>query len=154
MNTMSGAARVRPLRREDEPAWRPLWRGYLAFYGTEVSEAVYASTFERLLSGGAGEFRGLVATKGDEGPVQGVTHYLFHRHCWSVDDVVYLQDLFVAPEARGLGLGRALIEAVYAAADTEGASNVYWLTQTGNATARQLYDRLARPTDFMKYTRK
>lgn len=149
---------IRPLAAGDEAEWRDLWEGYLRFYGTQRPEAVYAATWARLLSGEAGEFRGLIARprtpEGGEGPALGITHYLFHRHCWSVADVVYLQDLYVAETARGLGAGRALIEAVYAAADAAGADNVYWLTQTGNARARGLYDQLANATDFMKYARR
>ena len=69
-------------------------------------------------------------------------HYIFHRHGWQIEDVCYLQDLYVAPEARGRGAGRPLIEAVYAAADAAGGPNVYWLTEETNATARRLYDRV------------
>lgn len=83
----------------------------------------------------------------------GLVHFLFHPHCWRAGDVCYLQDLFVAAEARGAGAGRALIEAVYAEADRRGAEDVYWMTQTSNATARRLYDRIGAPTAFMKYVR-
>ena len=142
---------IRPLARSDEPEWRRLWTAYLDFYETSVPEAVYQSSFERLLGDDPQDFHGLLAVR-DARPV-GLTHYLFHRHGWRIENVVYLQDLYVDPEARGAGAGRALIEAVYAAADAAGCPTVYWLTQSGNATARQLYDRLASPTDFMKYQR-
>lgn len=142
---------IRPLRREDEPAWRQLWCAYLDFYGTAVSEEVYATYFERLLGDDRRDFHGLVAER--DGVLIGLTHYLFHRHGWRIEDVVYLQDLYVDPAVRGTGAGRALIQAVYDAADAAGCPSVYWLTQTGNQTARQLYDRIATPTDFMKYQR-
>jgi GNAT superfamily N-acetyltransferase len=80
-------------------------------------------------------------------------HYIFHRHGWHLADVCYLQDLYVAPEARGTGAGRALIEAVYAMADANGTPNVYWLTQEFNSKARALYDRIGRVTPFIKYVR-
>ena len=83
----------------------------------------------------------------------GLTHYLFHRHGWRIENVVYLQDLYVDPEVRGTGAGRALIEAVYRAADEAGCPSVYWLTQDFNSTARQLYDRIATVTPFIKYQR-
>ncbi|MEM6676562.1 MAG: GNAT family N-acetyltransferase [Pseudomonadota bacterium] len=142
---------VRPLERRDEAVWRKLWTGYLEFYGTSVSEEVYATYFERLLGDDPQDYHGLVAEV--DGRVIGLTHYLFHRHGWRIENVVYLQDLFVDPEVRGTGAGRALIEAVYAAADAAGCPSVYWLTQEGNKTARQLYDRIARQTDFLKYQR-
>ena len=152
MTTRSPAALIRPLRPDDEAAWRGLWTGYLCFYNTEVPEGVYASTFARLLGDDPRDFSALVAEV--DGRLVGLAHYLFHRHAWKVEEVCYLQDLFIAPEARGLGLGRALIEAVYARADAARAPSVYWLTQDFNATARQLYDRIGQVTPFIRYTRK
>lgn len=142
---------IRPLRREDEADWRRLWTGYLAFYQTSVPEAVYASTFERLLGDDPQDFSALVAEV--DGKLLGLTHYLFHRHAWRIENVCYLQDLFVDPQARGLGLGRKLIEAVYENADAAGAPQVYWLTQDFNTQARQLYDRIAKVTPFIRYIR-
>ena len=78
-------------------------------------------------------------------------HYLFHPHAWSIGPACYLQDLYVDPAARGIGAGRALIEAVAAAARSAGAERLYWTTQDGNTTARQLYDRLAQYRGFIKY---
>jgi len=142
------AIAIRPLRAGDEAEWRVLWTAYLDFYETSVDEAVYRATFARLLSGDPHEFHGLVAEQG--GRLIGLVHYLFHRHCWRVENVVYLQDLYVAPDARGGGVGRALIEAVYGEA---ACPMVYWLTQDAGATARRLYDRVARVTPFIKYQR-
>lgn len=88
-----------------------------------------------------------------DGKLVGLTHYLFHRHGWKVEDTCYLQDLYADPDVRGMGVGRALIEAVYAAADAAGAPSVYWLTQDFNHTARQLYDRIGTKSPFIKYTR-
>lgn len=142
---------IRPLEPRDAPDWRRLWTSYLAFYNTTVPEAVYTSTFARLLGDDARDFNGLIAET-DGHPV-GLAHYLFHRHCWKIEPVCYLQDLFVDPQARGTGLGRALIEAVYALADAEGAPAVYWLTQDFNHDARLLYDRVAKVTPFIRYNR-
>jgi GNAT superfamily N-acetyltransferase len=78
-------------------------------------------------------------------------HYIFHRSTWTVGNYCYLQDLFTAPEARGKGAGRALIEAVYERAKAAGASRVYWLTQEDNASARSLYDQVADYPGFVQY---
>ncbi len=142
---------IRSVTAADEVEWRRLWTGYLEYYETRLPEAVYASTFARLLSGAVGEYRGLIAEAGGR-PV-GLAHYLFHRTGWSIADTCYLQDLYADPEVRGLGIGRALIEAVYRAADEYGASSVYWTTQDFNATARRLYDRIGVLTPFIKYKR-
>ena len=145
------ATTIRPLTTADEAEWRRLWTGYLEFYESSVSEEVYRTTFARLLGDDARDFQGLVAER--DGTPIGLTHYLFHRHCWRVENVIYLQDLYVDPEVRGTGAGRALIEAVYAAGDAAGCPTVYWTTQDFNATARQLYDRIATLTPFIKYQR-
>jgi GNAT superfamily N-acetyltransferase len=142
---------IRPLRPTDEAQWRRLWTGYLHFYQTTVAEPVYVSTFARLLGDDPRDFNALVAEQ--DGQLLGLTHFLFHRHAWKIEEVCYLQDLYVAPEARGTGLGRKLIEAVYARADTAGAPAVYWLTQEFNTEARQLYDRIAKVTPFIRYNR-
>jgi GNAT superfamily N-acetyltransferase len=142
---------VRDLRAEDEASWRRLWRGYLDFYETALPEQVYATTFDRLIDPAIRDYFGVLAVEGEE-PI-GLAHYIYHRHGWQIEDVCYLQDLYVAPEARGSGAGRALIESVYAAADAAARPSVYWLTQEFNATARRLYDQLGSVTPFIKYRR-
>ena len=142
---------IRALRPDDRPEWAALWSGYLTYYETSLPDDVYDTTFARLLSDDAQEFNALVAEL--DGRLVGLTHYLFHRHAWKVENVCYLQDLFAAPETRGTGVGRALIEAVYAAADANGTPMVYWLTQDFNTTARKLYDRVGVKTPFIRYNR-
>lgn len=142
---------VRPLTRDDEADWRRLWRAYLEFYETEVPEEVYATFFERLLGDNPQDFHGLIAEV--DGKPVGLTHYLFHRHGWKIENVCYLQDLYADSDVRGTGIGRALIEAVYQAADAEGAPSVYWLTQDFNTEARKLYDRIGQVSPFIKYGR-
>ena len=88
-----------------------------------------------------------------DGRLVGIVHYLFHPVTWAIADRCYLEDLFVSPEARGSGAGRALIEAVYRAADAAGADQVYWLTAQSNKTAQLLYDRIGQRTPFIKYRR-
>ncbi len=142
---------IRPLTAADEADWRRLWTGYLDYYETAVTEDVYKTTFARLLGDDPQDFTCLIA-EADGRPV-GLTHYLFHRHAWKIENVCYLQDLYTDPSVRGTGAGRALIEAVYAAADSAGCPSVYWLTQDFNATARRLYDRVATLTPFIRYNR-
>ena len=142
---------VRAIRPQDKPQWRKLWHAYLAFYETTLPDAMYELQFKRLLSNDPRDFNGLVAEV--DGVLVGLTHFVYHRHGWKVEDVCYLQDLFADPSVRGTGVGRALIEAVYKAADDAGAPAVYWNTQDFNAQARQLYDRIGVKTPFIKYTR-
>ncbi len=142
---------IRPLGRRDRPEWGALWRDYLAFYGAERDEAIFDLTFARYTDTDRTDMHAWMAWDGDQ--ALGLVHAIAHAHGWQDAPVTYLQDLFTIPEARGRGVARALIEAVYADADEAGRSNVYWLTQTGNEQARLLYDKIAQPTDFMKYSR-
>ena len=142
---------IRPLEFRDHADWHRLWTAYLAFYATTLPEEIFTSTFARLMGDDPQDYSGLIAEV--DGKPLGLAHYLFHRHGWRVENVCYLQDLFVDPAARGTGMGRALIEAVYARADAAGAPAVYWLTQDFNTQARQLYDRIGKVTPFIKYNR-
>lgn len=148
---MANALTIRPLRAEDRESWSEMWHDYLAFYETSVPDEIYEKTFARLLGDDPQDFSCFVAET--DGQLVGLTHYLFHRHAWKVENVCYLQDLFARPEARGTGVGRALIQAVYDEADRRGSPTVYWLTQEFNHTARLLYDRIAKQTPFIKYNR-
>ena len=142
---------IRPLRPDDRECWAALWTAYLEFYETSFEPEIYDSTFARLIGDDPQDFSCFVAESGNK--LIGLTHFLFHRHGWKIENVCYLQDLYATPESRGTGVGRALIEAVYAAADTAGAPSVYWLTQDFNETARKLYDRIGVKTPFIKYSR-
>ena len=144
---------VRPLAPQDQPAWRPLWDGYNAFYGrqgpTALPEAITVETWQRFFNPIEPVFA-LVADR--DGALVGLAHYLFHRSTTRIEPVCYLQDLFTAPAQRGQGVGRALIEGVYTEARRAGARRVYWQTQSSNAADRQLYDKVAAHLGFIVYS--
>lgn len=149
---MADTLRIRPLIRSDHAQWLPLWDGYNAFYGrageTALDPAVTAMTWSRVFDAYE-PVHGLVAEQ--DGRLIGLVHYLFHRSTTMIEPLCYLQDLFTTAEARGKGVGRALIEAVYDAARTAGASRVYWQTHETNATAMKLYDQVADKSGFLVY---
>lgn len=148
---MDSTLTIRTIQPTDRANWALLWRDYLAFYKTELPDSIYDATFARYADPAITDMRGWIAWQG-ETPV-GLVHAIAHPHGWRADPVTYLQDLFTTPAARGKGVARALIETVYADADTAGRPAVYWLTQTGNAPARVLYDKIANATDLMVYKR-
>jgi len=141
---------IRPLTAGDRAQWSALWSGYLRFYRQHLPEEITAGTFARLVDPRA-PLHGLIAERGSA--LVGFVHFQFHPSSWSLRDSCYLEDLYVDPEARGGGIGRALIHAVYEAADRAQAASVYWLTQEFNAEGRALYDTLARRTSFIRYER-
>ena len=138
-------------RAQDRDSWADLWRAYLAFYGTSRDERTYDAAFAQVLSEDPQTFHGLLAWRG--ATAVGLVHWVWHPHMWRPEGIHYLQDLYVSEDARATGAGRALIEAVYAAADEAGAPGVYWMTQEHNDTARRLYDRIGVATDFIRYDR-
>ena len=147
---------VRPLETGDRDEWTKLFQSYLDFYKSPgLAGEVWETTWARLLDSDD-QPSGFVAVgeaKDGERVLIGLTHYTFHRSTWAVSPYCYLEDLFVDPNVRGTGAGRALIEAVYEVADEKQAARVYWATQHYNATARKLYDRIATLSDFIQYRR-
>ncbi|MBO6520867.1 MAG: GNAT family N-acetyltransferase [Rhodospirillales bacterium] len=139
---------IRALAPADKDRWKELWEGYLTFYEAPIDDTNTATLWERLMADA--DPHCLVACD-DAGRVIGMVQYLFHATTWSAADKCYLQDLFVDPNARIGGAGRALIEAVYEKAAKAGASEVYWMTQQFNSVARVLYDRVGELTPFIKY---
>jgi len=136
------------LRPQDRAAWQALWHGYQVFYEVEIPEVTSEVTWQRLLDA-AEPINGAIAWQ--DGVAIGLVHWIYHRTSWSIGDDCYLQDLFVDPAQRGGGVGRALIEHVYAVAGAAGCASVHWLTHETNHTAQQLYKRIAERTGFIQY---
>ncbi len=141
---------VRAIGRGDRPQWDVLWRGYNDFYERSVPRAVSDRTWRRFFDPRE-PVRALVAEQ--DGHLCGLVHYIFHRSTSIDTRTCYLQDLFTAKDARGKGVGRALIEAVYARAKRAGARRVYWHTHRTNRTAMLLYDKVAANYGFVVYTK-
>ncbi|WP_338031889.1 GNAT family N-acetyltransferase [Cedecea colo] len=140
---------VRPLVKSDYSAWLALWQGYLTFYDTQLSDALNLLTWQRMLS--EDEPMYALGAFDEQQKLLGIVHMIYHRGTWSSGDRCYLEDLFTTPQARGQGVGRALIEGVYQHAEAKGASRVYWHTHETNATAQMLYDKLADKPGFIQY---
>jgi GNAT superfamily N-acetyltransferase len=137
------------LHEADRARWAELWRAYLTFYETALPEDIYAATWARIMDP-EGAIHAL-GVRDDDGRLVGITHYLLHAHAWSTAPVCYLQDLFVDDAFRGRGLASALIAAVAEDARGRGCFRLYWTTKEDNATARSLYDKVARFTGFIRY---
>ena len=145
---MSGIE-VRAARAADEPAWRELWDAYCVFYEASIPEDVTSGTWQRILEP-RDPIEGLVAQR-DDGTIVGLVNCVLHPTTWDLSDTCYLEDLFVSPDARGSGAGRALIDAVLERARSRGLRAVYWHTRSDNARARALYDSFAPADDFVRY---
>ena len=145
---MPGTPTIRSVIHTDRAGWEPLWEGYNRFYERWLPADITDTTWSRFFDP-AEPVHGLVAER--DGELLGLAHYLFHRSTIMIAPTCYLQDLFTAENARGQGIGRALIEAVYERARAAGASRVYWQTHETNRTAMALYDRVAERSGFLVY---
>ena len=139
---------VREARKSDFAQWEPLWDGYTRFYEREPNAKIAATLWERNFDPYE-PIHILVAEM--DGRITGIVHFLYHRSTSLIEPTCYLQDLFTENGLRGKGVGRALIEAVYARAKAAGASRVYWMTHETNITAMKLYDTIADKTGFLQY---
>jgi ribosomal protein S18 acetylase RimI-like enzyme len=139
---------IRDPRPVDETAWRRLWAGYVAFYEADVSEDVTTATWRRLFEAGSG-LLGRVAEL--DGQVVGFTNSVIHPGTWDLRPRCYLEDLFVDPNARGRGIGEAMIRDLIDLGRERGWSKLYWHTRASNETARRLYDKFVEADDFVRY---
>ncbi len=143
---------IRPVLQKDFPDWKVLWDGYNAFYGREGATAlppeITQITWSRFFDAYE-PMHAIVAVS--SGNLLGLAHFLFHRSTTQLGPTCYLQDLFTTETARGKGVGRALINAVYERAKIGGSSRVYWHTHETNAVAMQLYDKVAQKSGFVVY---
>ena len=147
--SVPGVIAIAAVRAEDHAEWLDLFHGYLAFYEAHLDDATIDSTFNRVIDPAA-EIHGALA-RDEQGEAIGLVHWLTHQATWTTTDYCYLEDLFVAADARRTGAGAALIEHVHAWAKNRGSAKVYWLTAETNAPARSLYDRVAKRTGFIQY---
>jgi GNAT superfamily N-acetyltransferase len=142
------AIQIRPVTSQDHDAWLPLWQAYLTFYNTQLPDAVSASTWQRFLDSAEPTNAALAW---QDGKAVGMVHFIYHRSNWSIANACYLQDLLVTPEQRGTGVGRLLIEHVYTTAKANDCDKVHWLTHETNATAIQLYERIAERPGYIQF---
>jgi len=140
--------KIRELKETDKERWLELWAGYLEFYKSNLSPAQTEFTWKRLINNEQ-KMHGFVAE--DENGVIGFTHCLFRPSTWTQTDYCYLEDLFVDPNIRGRGVGRALMNRVIELAKEKNSKRVYWTTQEFNKTARVLYDSITSVSEFVQY---
>ncbi|MBK0393875.1 GNAT family N-acetyltransferase [Ramlibacter algicola] len=139
---------IRSLLPNDESTWRRLWRDYCDFYEAKVPDAVTQRTWKRILDPDSAVMC-IVAEL--DGMVVGFAHCVVHENTWETQPVCYLEDLFVDAQARGRGVGRALLEWLRNAMRAEGWARLYWMTRRDNAPARALYDSFTQADDFVRY---
>jgi GNAT superfamily N-acetyltransferase len=151
MNPSESEFIIRPIAREDYQNWLPLWDGYNSFYKRNLPLQITQATWTRFLNPNE-PVHAFVAETNNR--IVGLVHFLFHRSTSMISNSCYLQDLFTVESERGLGVGKALILAVYEEAKKHGAARVYWHTHESNEVAQKLYDKISKKSGFLMYSTK
>lgn len=139
---------IRDLEQADETEWRRLWTGFLDYYAHPLPQDVTDFTWTRLMDPASALKARLCCM---DGQAWGFAIYQHHPSTWVMGDDCYLEDLFVAPEARGMGLGRTLIEDLIGLARARGWKRLYWNTDQDNQVARRLYDQFTTDDGHVRY---
>jgi ribosomal protein S18 acetylase RimI-like enzyme len=142
---------VRQVEIQDKASWRELYFAYLKFYESEPVESATELLWNRLTKDEP-EIQGLVAVS--NGEVVGIAHFHYQLSTWTHTFHCYLEDLYVAEDARGKGVASALIAAVEDLAIQNKSSELFWITKESNTVARKLYERVATLSDFVRYEKK
>ncbi len=147
-NSTNRSLKIAPLSKDNYELWLDLWQSYLTFYESSLPLETTNVTWHNVLDSSIPIY-GFGAWQEDV--LVGITHVVLHPNTWNTTECCYLEDLYVNESVRGQGVGRALIEHVYAFARQQNCNRVYWTTQEDNTAARRLYDTLATKTDMVQY---
>jgi GNAT superfamily N-acetyltransferase len=141
---------VDDLRPDDREGWARLHRGYLDFYEStrpeEVSQVVWSWLQDR-----DHELEAVAVRPRPGAEPVGLAHFRPFPRPLHGTIACFLDDLFVAPEARGTGAVDALLAALRQRCRERGWTPLRWVTRASNARARSAYDRLAVRTDLVTY---
>jgi len=140
---------VRRIEARDEPRWRALWEGYCRFYERSLSDDITRHTWQRIMDGGS-PVHAIVAERDGSGVI-GIANYILHENTWTLTPVCYLEDLYVDPAQRAVGVGRQLIDWLVAEMQARGWSRLYWNTKENNYRARGLYDKYTPRDPLVRY---
>jgi ribosomal protein S18 acetylase RimI-like enzyme len=141
---------VTDVRVGDRSTWEELYAGYGEFYRVPMPQAKLDRVWSWLLDP-SHEVNGLVVRDGELGPPVGLAHYRPFARPLHGSTGCYLDDLFVAPAARGTGAVDALLAELRGRSAANGWDVVRWITSESNIKARSTYDRLASKTAFLTY---
>src|ERR1044071_5431122 len=132
--------KIRAATREDVPVILQLIRD-LATYERAPDEAI--ATEEQLLDVLFGERPAAeVALVFQCDQPAGFAVYFHNFSTWLGRPGLYLEDLFVRPEKRGKGYGRALLERLAQIAQERGCGRMEWAVLDWNDPAIQFYKKL------------
>ena len=139
---------VSKLMADDRATWEALFRQYIEFYQRDEPPEMYDRAWREFQADTRLHALGAKL----DGRLVGIAHFLVHPNTTGAD-FCFLQDLFTAPDVRGKGVARALLDGVGERAAARGCCRVYGHTHVSNDTARNLYDKVAENRGFIRYQR-
>jgi GNAT superfamily N-acetyltransferase len=142
---------VRAPKPDDRTDWDRMWSANCAHFGASMTEAHNRELWRRIMEPDHPVCALVCSPSDHEGTLLGLAHYVLHPHTFSSKMVCYLEDLWVEPSARRAGIGRAFVDALVALGKEQDWRRIYWHTETDNVTARSLYDRFAKATNYVRY---
>ena len=140
---------VRPVLASDHPAWSALYAAYAEFYRSPQTQAMRETVWSWLMDD-RHEVNGFIAIDA-AGNAVGIAHYRPFARPLAASTGGYLDDLFVAPTARGNEIGKQLIAAIVDVAKQKQWTVIRWITAEDNYRARGSYDRIATRTPWITY---
>ena len=140
-----GVVVIRPVTEDDLDELAPLLRGYCEFYGTDPSDEALLELSRWLLDHPEDGVQ--VLARDDDGSAIGFTTIYWTWRTMHASRIAVLEDLFVAPEARGSGAAEALIRDALARAREHGARQLDWQTAKTNERAQTVYGRMGADPD-------
>jgi GNAT superfamily N-acetyltransferase len=130
--------RIEPIAQDQFERLLPLIAAYQRFYKVErIDEERNRAFFSRFL---APSENGMLLGAWDGDRLVGYACLYWHFTSLVPAETVLMNDLYVGPDARARGIGRALIEASATVARERGAHHLEWATAPDNETAQRLYD--------------
>jgi ribosomal protein S18 acetylase RimI-like enzyme len=130
--------RIEPVGVADLADLLPLMRAYCDFYGVAPSDDDLLAMSRALIADPEREGLQLLA-RDSSGAGLGFATVFWYWQTLSAARAGLMNDLYVIPEARGRGVGRALVEACRARCRAHGAKSLVWETAPDNETAQALY---------------
>ncbi len=142
---------VETIHINDFQQWLPLWLKYQEFYKVSIPEETTAVTWDRFFNNNENIYCAVARSSDCSDRILGFVHYLYHSSTWAINDFCYLEDLYVTPDARGLHVGKQLIEYVQKQARKQQCARLYWHTQETNLPGQKLYDWIAEKPGVIEY---
>ncbi|WP_085594502.1 GNAT family N-acetyltransferase [Thalassospira sp. MCCC 1A01428] len=142
---------------QHRPGWEKLWRQNIVSFGAgDMTDDVINMLWYRILDPDHAMQAWLAVERADGGGaatdwVIGLAHIIVHPHTFSLRNVAYLEDFWVAADQRGLGIGGQMMAALEMQAKQQDWARLYWLTAGDNHKAQRLYDRLTDRVDAVLY---